>query len=181
MFRLCGCRCRFGTLAHAHEVHSLNESLQVSTLYRIPSRHHPRPTFPRPPCITRFLSLSLSLPLSLATDTVQVAVAEDRLEATKYLLRRGVSWRKLTDKGKSCEEIACERNPAGELCELFGNMRRSVEYEENRQDKKKEAKQQAADGADSDAATTVATATTNNKGAKAKILKVPASKKHNEL
>lgn len=63
---------------------------------------------------------------------LMVAVAEDRVAAAKYLLRRGVSWRTLTDQGKTCEEIGCERNPAGELCELFGNMRRSVEYEEKR-------------------------------------------------
>ena len=99
-----------------------------------------------------------------------VAVAEDRVDATKYLLRRGVSWRKLTDKGKSCEEIACERNPSGELCELFGNMRRSVEYEESRQDKEKEAKQ-----------TTTSATTAANKGGKPKKPKTSGSKKHSEL
>ena len=70
---------------------------------------------------------------------LMVSVAEGRTPAAKYLLRRGVSWRTVTDQGKTCEEISCERNPAGELCELFGNMRRSVEYEEKRADKGKPA------------------------------------------
>ena len=38
--------------------------------------------------------------------------------------RRGVSWQTANNQGQTCKSVACAKDAASELCELFTNMQR---------------------------------------------------------
>jgi len=66
---------------------------------------------------------------------VMVATAEGHIATAKFLLRRGVAWQTKNNQGETCRTIACKRDPEGELCELFTNMKRVTDEHDNTRDK----------------------------------------------
>eukprot|EP00040_Diaphanoeca_grandis_P011059 m.56601 g.56601 ORF g.56601 m.56601 type:complete len:368 (-) comp22268_c0_seq1:369-1472(-) len=64
---------------------------------------------------------------------LMLAVQHTHVAATKYILRRGVSWTTKNRQGETCEALACATDTTEELCMMFKRMRETTKYEAKRQ------------------------------------------------